>query len=391
MNQPDVAAFRLLFERGPGLCLALTPDFHILAVSDAYLAATLTTREAVLGRHLFDVFPDNPADPEATGVRNLKASLERVLRHQQPDAMAIQRYDVPRPDGEFEPKHWSPVNTPVLDDHGHVRYIIHQVEDVTELVKLQDETRLALSRGQELSAQLEAIRRTEALKDDFLNSLSHEMRSPLTTLLSTLDTLECALGVESQEAQRAYVLSLKRNAKVLLALVSDLLESSRIQAGRLTLVRRFVNVPALLDEVVMDLEPERSAKRLRLDHDIQPGITPVFADEPRLWQVLTNLIGNAVKFSPTGGRIVVRVFLEGAACRFEVEDQGSGIASPDLERLFERFTQSSGHQKGLGLGLSVCKALIQAHGGDIGVESIPGAGSRFWFTLPNGEATMPLP
>jgi signal transduction histidine kinase/FixJ family two-component response regulator len=132
--------FRSLFESAPGLYLVLTPDLRIVAVSNAYLAATMTTRHEILGRGLFDVFPDNPDDPSATGVRNLAASLERVKRFGHADAMPLQKYDVRRPDsegGEFDERYWSPLNTPVFDAAGEVEYIIHRVEDITEFVRLK--------------------------------------------------------------------------------------------------------------------------------------------------------------------------------------------------------------------------------------------------------------
>jgi signal transduction histidine kinase/ActR/RegA family two-component response regulator len=131
--------FRALFESVPGLYLVLTPDLRIVAVSNAYLHATMTEREAILGRNLFDVFPDNPDDAAATGVRNLRASLDRVLATGAPDAMAVQKYDIRRPTDEgggFEERYWSPVNSPVFDGGSTVRYIIHRVEDVTEFVRL---------------------------------------------------------------------------------------------------------------------------------------------------------------------------------------------------------------------------------------------------------------
>jgi two-component system cell cycle sensor histidine kinase/response regulator CckA len=127
--------FRVLFESAPGLYLVLTPDWRIVAVSDAYLYATMTRREAILGRGLFEVFPDNPNDPSATGVSNLRASLERVLAKRAADAMAVQKYDIRRPESEgggFEERHWKPVNSPVLGPGGEVVYIIHCVEDVTQ-------------------------------------------------------------------------------------------------------------------------------------------------------------------------------------------------------------------------------------------------------------------
>ncbi|WP_158244234.1 STAS domain-containing protein [Trinickia dabaoshanensis] len=132
--------FRAIFENTPGLYLVLAPDLTIVAVNDAYAAATMTVREYIVGRGLFDVFPDNPDEPGASGVSNLRASLERVLELRRADAMPVQKYDVRRPvseGGGFEERYWSPLNTPVLDSAGRVRWIIHRVEDVTGLVQAQ--------------------------------------------------------------------------------------------------------------------------------------------------------------------------------------------------------------------------------------------------------------
>jgi PAS domain S-box-containing protein len=149
--KPD---FRKLFESAPGLYLVLDPerDLAILAASDSYLRATMTRREDVLGRRLFDVFPDNPDDPTATGTRNLAASIARAIETRAPDKMAIQKYDIRRPaedGGGFEERWWSPVNAPVLDGDGQVQYVIHRVEDVTSLVRAEQ-------RGAALASQVEA-------------------------------------------------------------------------------------------------------------------------------------------------------------------------------------------------------------------------------------------
>ncbi len=137
-NLVAVDHYRLLFEAAPTPLLVLTPDFQIVAVSDSYLRATMTRRHDIVGRGLFEVFPDNPSDPAANGVQNLQNSLNRVLSTRQPDEMAIQKYDVRRPieeGGSFEERYWSPLNTPVFNDKGAITYIIHQVEDVTSSVQ----------------------------------------------------------------------------------------------------------------------------------------------------------------------------------------------------------------------------------------------------------------
>lgn len=132
----DLVDFRTLFEAAPGCYLVLDPDLRIVAVSDMYLAATMTRRDEILGLGVFEAFPDNPDDDGATGVANLGASLERVRTSLRPDAMAVQKYDIQRPEergGGFEVRYWNPFNSPVLDENGELRYIVHRVEDVTEL------------------------------------------------------------------------------------------------------------------------------------------------------------------------------------------------------------------------------------------------------------------
>ncbi len=132
-------SFQQLFEAAPGLYLVLQPDLTIVAASDAYLNATMTRREAIIGFNLFEVFPDNPDDPKATGVSNLRASLDYVLQHRSTHTMALQKYDIRRPDGTFEERFWSPVNKPVFGPGGDISWIIHRVEDVTEFVLLKNE------------------------------------------------------------------------------------------------------------------------------------------------------------------------------------------------------------------------------------------------------------
>lgn len=133
-DSPD---FQLLFESVPGLYLVLSPELRIVAVSDAYAEATMTRREQILGRGLFEVFPDNPDDPAADGVSNLRSSLASVLNNRKSHTMAVQKYDIRRPDGSFEARYWSPVNKPVFNDRKGIAYIIHRVEDVTAFVEMQ--------------------------------------------------------------------------------------------------------------------------------------------------------------------------------------------------------------------------------------------------------------
>jgi PAS domain S-box-containing protein len=152
--------FQNLFHSAPGLYLVLSPDFTIVAVTDAYLRATMTRREEILGRGIFDVFPDNPNDPAADGVRNLRSSLLRVLQLKVPDTMAVQKYDIRKPEsegGQFEERYWSPVNSPVLGSEGQVTYIVHRVEDVTDYWRLRQKEVQERAQNEEIQARAEQM------------------------------------------------------------------------------------------------------------------------------------------------------------------------------------------------------------------------------------------
>lgn len=195
-NSPD---FQLLFHSVPGLYLVLTPALEIIAVSDNYLRATMTTRAGILGKHLFDVFPDNPSDPKATGVSNLRASLNRVFAERRPDSMAVQKYDIRRPESEgggFEERFWSPINTPVLGPDGALRYVIHRVEDVTEFVRLQ-------RAGAEQHRQAEELRTRAGLMEAEIFRRAQELQESNRRLRELQLALEARVESRTADLQKS--------------------------------------------------------------------------------------------------------------------------------------------------------------------------------------------
>ncbi|WP_425613586.1 PAS domain S-box protein [Anatilimnocola sp. NA78] len=221
--------FQVLFESAPGLYLVLTPDLKIAAVSNGYLQATMTQRQSILGKDIFDVFPDNPDDPTASGVSNLRASLERVLRNNLPDAMAVQKYDIRRPvaeGGGFEERYWSPINSPVFGVGDRITYIIHRVEDVTEFVRLKQ-------RGleQEKLAQEMRIRGEQMEAEIFLRAQEIQVANKqLRQANDELSRIKCHL--EQRVKERTADLT-----RMNVALTSEAFERARTEAERINQAR----------------------------------------------------------------------------------------------------------------------------------------------------------
>ena len=229
-------------------------------------------------------------------------------------------------------------------------------------------------------------RKLDLLKQQFLSILSHELRTPINAIMGFASVLDDEVtGPQTAEAHR-FLQRILNGADVLLTLIDDLLDMSRLQAGRFHLSPELIAFDAVMVEVCDSLRPLAEQKHIQLTCRLATGVPRVFADPQRVRQILVNLIGNAIKFTPEGGRVAVCDVRDEAGVRVEVEDTGIGIAEADLGKLFIPFTQldmsNTRRAGGTGLGLSICKSLVAAHGGRIGVRSRLGEGSTFWFTLP---------
>ena len=399
-GEPD---FRTLFESAPGLYLVLTPNLTIVAASDAYLRATMTERDEIVGRHLFEVFPDNPADSAATGERNLAASLARVLGEKVTDTMAVQKYDIRRPEGEgggFEERYWSPVNSPVLDDDDEVAYVIHRVEDVTEFVRLKraesdqqratDELRVRAEQMeaeifsrtvelQERSRQLEAVNRSIR---DFVAVASHDFKGPLATILGYIEMIRHPNYSRSTDDTERCLEIMWRNATFLSRMADDLLTYSMLEAGELSVRRDDVRVAEAVSRVLEHFYAQGDEIRAEVPDSVRAHVDP-----DHLNRMLTNLVSNALKYGAqpisicaTGDRRSVEI---------AVTDAGRGVPDEFVPRLFERFSRADNDRtkmtRGAGLGLSIVQGLAQANGG--AATYAPDRGSCFVITLPQAKVT----
>jgi signal transduction histidine kinase len=305
----------------------------------------------------------------------------------------------------------------VLGMHGHPRYVagyIYPVKDasgeVVEVVVMhQDVTEQKLAelslaeahehlqavnrriereveaRTEELRHTNEKLREADRYKDEFLSVISHELRTPLNFITGFASVLADEVSGPLNPVQRAQMANILNGADRMLLLVNDLLDFAKLHSGKFELAPAPTAYGPLVHEAIALMAPIAAQKGVTLTAD-DVASPVILGDGGRLIQVLTNLLSNAIKFTEPGGRVTVRVTLRGAEVLTEVADTGCGIAAADVPKLFQRFQQlemgSTRKASGTGLGLAISKALIEAHGGAIGVASTLGEGSTFWFSLP---------
>jgi PAS domain S-box-containing protein len=260
------------------------------------------------------------------------------------------------------------------------------VRDITERKQTEDRLRAVQERYmRDLEMRNQEIERADRLKSEFLASMSHELRTPLHTIIGFSELLAEETKGPLNADQKRFVDHIRNDSLHLLALINDILDLSKIEAGKLELHREIIEVASLIEDVLSSIRPQGLAKSIRLETRVAPDLW-VEADKLRLKQILYNLLSNAVKFTPPGGRIWLEVEPADRAVEISVTDTGIGIPLSEHHSLFNRFHQVSattkGVREGTGLGLAITKHLVEQHGGRIWFESEPGKGSRFTFTIP---------
>ncbi len=406
-TDPD---FRALFESAPGSYLALTPELQIIAVSDAYLAATMTKREEILGRGLFEVFPDNPEDLAATGTSNLRASLQRVITNRTSDAMAVQKYDIRKPaseGGAFEVRYWSPVNSPVFDAAGELRYIIHRVEDVTDFLRLKELESAQLKRTEELeshaaSMEAEIFKRAQQIQaanqelrqkiaeaedanrelEAFSFSVSHDLHAPLRGIRSMSKILLEEYRESLNEEGQKLLSLMSSSAESMSELIDDLVKFSRFKHQKIECQQ--INTAEMVRGVWRNLESSRSGREIEL---VLHDLPKTEGDSQLIRQVFVNLLSNAIKYTGGKERAVVQINgrREPGVELFSVSDNGAGFDMQYVSKLFGVFERLHGRDEfdGTGLGLAIVKRIVERHGGKVWAEGAVGVGATFHFTLPS--------
>jgi len=392
------AELKSLFESLPGLYLLLTPDLKIVAVSDAYLKATLTTREGILDRNLFDVFPDNPDDPGTTAVANMQTSMDRVLRNAASDTMAIAKHDVRGPDGVFVERYWSPINSPIFGPDRQIRYIVHRVEEVTEFVRQKSlpagdtaELRIRMEKmeaevfhsSQKVRVANQQLETANKELEAFSYSVSHDLRAPLRAIdgYSHILLEDHASRLDAEGKRVCSVIS--ESARNMGKLIDDLLAFSRV--GRTAIQSSAIDMAAMARSIFFELTTPEGRERV----DFQVGPLPSAVGDPTLIrQVWRNLLSNAVKFSSKKERSVIDVGAsrQGDEMVFSIRDNGAGFDMKYADKLFGVFQRlhSMKEFEGTGVGLAIVQRILHRHGGRVWAEGDPGKGASLHFTMGKG-------
>ncbi|MDB5100620.1 MAG: Chemotaxis protein methyltransferase CheR [Cyanobacteria bacterium RYN_339] len=271
--------------------------------------------------------------------------------------------------------YWDHAFYPVADD-GKVSGVLLLSLDVTPRVEAERE-----------QEQLRTLKQLDRLKNEFLSAVSHELRTPLTSIMGYAEFLDDQIGGALTPEQHQFVRRILAGGMRLKTLVDDLLDFAHVEAGTLELECEPFDLAAIAADVVDRMAAQADQSGVILEAKVAQPVTGAW-DRRRVDQVLVNLVDNALKFTPKGGTITVEVSQAMNEALVEIRDTGCGIHPEHLPHIFEKFYQADPSltrlHGGAGLGLSLCKAFVEAHGGHIGVLSDAGAGSRFWFTLPKG-------
>jgi signal transduction histidine kinase len=261
------------------------------------------------------------------------------------------------------------------------------IRDITERRQMEGRLRAAEEKYiRELELRNREAERANRLKTEFLGNMSHELRSPLHTVIGFAQLLAEEKEGALNEKQKRFLGHIQTDSLHLLDLINDLLDLSKIEAGRLELRYEAVYIDVVIAESISSVQPRATAKSLEIGTDISIP-TPVWADRLRVKQILHNLLTNAIKFTPNGGRVRVEATTgRGRFAEISVSDTGIGIPEDQQQAVFDKFYQvRTGIQRvheGTGLGLAITRRLVDQHGGSISLKSEPGNGTCFTFTLP---------
>jgi PAS domain S-box-containing protein len=380
--------YRELLEHANSIILHWTRDGRITFLNEFGQRFFGYSEEEIVGRHVVGtIVPES----ESTG-RDLRPLMDRICAD--PVAFEQNVNENMRRNGEKVWIAWT--NKVYLDDQGRVEGILSIGTDVTERKRADEELRRlnadlerrVLERTADLAAAKERAESADRLKSAFLAAMSHEVRTPLNSIIGFTGIVLQGLPGPLNDEQKKQLGMVQGSARHLLALINDILDLSKIEAGQLEIEARPFDAREAVESVVRLIAPLAEKKGLALTREVAPEVGEVTGDRRRFEQILINLVNNALKFSGKG-EVRIECGVDGRELVTRVVDTGIGIRPEDLGKLFQAFRQIdtglSRSYEGTGLGLSICKKLVEMLGGGISVESEWGVGSTFTFRLPLGR------
>ncbi len=343
-------------------------DYRILDANQAFLNTYGLEKRQVIGETCYEIThnqtgPCMPPDDTCPIMETLRTGKTSTAEH-------IHRIK----DGRKQ--FVEVVSSPIKNKNEEIRYVVHVARDITEQ-KMAEETRL----------EKERLLYANKAKSEFLANMSHELRTPLNAVIGFSELLKMKTAGALNEKQEHYIENILSGSKHLLALINDILDLSKVEAGRMELVIEKISVPETINDTLGLIKETAARHSITLIKDFDPQLDFIEADPQRFKQILFNLLSNAVKFSKNGGgTITITAKKEGCMAKISVSDAGIGIREEDMGRLFKSFEQldsgSSRSYGGTGLGLAITRKLVELHGGKIMAESKYGEGSTFTFLLP---------
>ncbi|RME73131.1 MAG: PAS domain-containing sensor histidine kinase [Chloroflexi bacterium] len=392
----------------------MTPSAPTLILKDRRVAYALTDHSLTVQEvgGVTEIFPVNGTEelvgrplrelaPELVGS---ETALEEVLTGVLP---RFQLSWVNRETPAGETTYVTLVNLPFRDQTGQITGLLHLTEDVTEIAELdqrlvqqRNELRLLRDRlnrqNEALAAANAELRRLDEVKSVFVSIAAHELRSPLASMLGFIEILLDQQVGPLNEKQQEYLQIVQQGAERLLHTTDMLLDVTRIEAGRISLVLQPANLPEIVSRLVQEFSPQAGAKQQRLVWNPPPSLPLALCDAEKTAQIITNLLSNAIKYTPSGGQITLSLSPaeEEGYLQLAVSDTGVGMSPEDQARLFTRFFRGDSANKtgagGTGLGLYITRSLVELQGGTIRAESEPDKGSTFYVTFPVADAPAPL-
>lgn len=387
------AKFRTLYESSSDAVMLLDAECFLDCNPAALAMFGCATQEEFRGKHPADLSP--PTQPDGTD--SMALANEQIATAMKEGSCKFE-WMHRRISGEDFP---AEVTLSAMELGGcHVLQAL--VRDITERKEaeaaLKESAQRFKTRTLELRDSLKRIEDTNLRlqeanrhKSRFLSSMSHELRTPLNAILGFCDLLAGRFFGELNEKQIDYVKQMDDSGKHLLALINDLLDMAKIDAGAMSLELEDLPPSEFIDATVAMMNTQFRKKRLTVETTVDPAITVITADGRKCKQIMLNLLSNAVKYTPEGGRIEIRADREGDHIRVSVSDTGVGIKPDELDDIFSEFHQADQVRDeqlgGTGIGLALTRRLVELHEGEIGAKSEPGKGSAFWFTLPLRKQT----